>query len=109
AVSPDYFRAMRIPLVRGRGFTEQDSAAAPRVAIINETMARRIWPGKDPVGQRLTMGIDSQAVREVVGVVKDVRHYGLDADTTMQMYEPFQQNSRDSVDVLVRTASSPTI
>jgi putative ABC transport system permease protein len=107
AISPDYFQAMRIPLVRGRSFTEHDDANAPRVAMINETLARKLFPGEDPIGKRLRMGIDSKAVREIVGIVKDVKHYGLESNATMQMYEPCRQIPMDSMTFLLRTGSNP--
>ena len=107
AVSPDYFGTLRIPLVRGRLFTDADAAATPRVALINETMARRIFPGQDPLGQRLRMGVDGQVVREIVGVVGDVRHYGLDQPVTMQMYEPCAQRPWSAMTLLLRVAARP--
>ncbi|HEV8375393.1 MAG TPA: FtsX-like permease family protein, partial [Candidatus Polarisedimenticolia bacterium] len=107
SVSPGYFQAMGIPLVKGRIFTEHDDAAAQRVMMINETLARRMFPGEDPIGQRLTLGIDSKAVREIVGIVKDVKHYGLESDVTMQMYEPTKQCAVDFTAFLLRTRGDP--
>jgi len=106
SVSPDYFRAMGIPLVKGRLFSEQDSRTAPRVTVINETMARKVFPGEDPIGKRITMGIDSKAVREIVGIVKDVKHYGLESEVTMQMYEPYLQIPNQGMTFLLRTGSN---
>ena len=107
AVSPDYFKTLRIPLVRGRLFTTADAGTAPRVALINETMARRIFPGQDPLGQHLIMSVDGKVVREIVGVVGDVRHYGLDQPVTMQMYEPCAQRPWDAMTILLRAAARP--
>jgi len=107
AVSRDYFRTMGIPLVRGRFFTERDDASAPRVAIINETMARRTWPGEDPIGRRISIGIGPEALREVVGVVKDVKQSGLDADIAMQVYEPYPQQAWQSMFFVLRAESVP--
>jgi len=106
-VSPEYFRTLRIPLVRGRLFTGADAGTSPRVALINETMARRIFPGQDPLGQRLRMGVDSEVVRTIVGVVGDVRHYGLDQPVTMQMYEPCAQRPWSAMTFLLRAAARP--
>jgi putative ABC transport system permease protein len=106
-VSPTYFTAMRIPLLKGRLFTDADAAGAPRVALINETMARKMWPGEDPLGQRLRMGIDSDAPREIVGVVGDVRHYGLDQDVTMQMYDPVRQRPMSGMSFVLKTSVDP--
>ncbi|MCI0657308.1 MAG: ABC transporter permease, partial [Acidobacteria bacterium] len=107
SVSPDYFQTLRIPLVRGRVFTEHDDSTAKRVAVINESLARRIFPGEDPVGKQIRMGINSQAVREIVGIVKDVKHYALESKFTMQMYEPYRQQTRDSMVFLLRTNTDP--
>jgi putative ABC transport system permease protein len=107
AVSPDYFKTLRIPLVRGRLFTADDAATTPRVALINETMARRIFPGQDPLGQHLRMGVDGTVTREIVGVVGDVRHYGLDQPVTLQMYEPCAQRPWSAMTVLLRAAARP--
>ena len=108
SVSPGYFRAMGIPLVKGRLFNDRDIRTSPRVTIINETMARKVFPGEDPIGKRITMGIESQAVREIVGIVKDVKHYGLESDVTLQMYEPYLQIPNQGMTFLLRTGSSPT-
>jgi putative ABC transport system permease protein len=106
-VSPDYFRAMRLPLKRGRLFSETDREGAPRVALINESFAKRMFPGEDPVGRRLRIGIQGNTWREIVGVVGDVRHDGLDRDATMQMYEPQAQRPWNEMSFVVRTASPP--
>ena len=89
SVTPDYFTAMGIQLKAGRPFTEADRANAPLVVIVNETMARRYWPGASPVGQRLTLSDELQ--REVVGVVHDVRHWGLDQPVNPELYLPLSQ------------------
>jgi putative ABC transport system permease protein len=107
SVSPDYFKTLRIPLVRGRLFTAADAATTPRVALINETMARLIFPGQDPLGQHLIMGVDGKVVRDIVGVVGDVRHYGLDRAVTMQMYEPCAQRPWDAMTFMLRAAARP--
>jgi putative ABC transport system permease protein len=90
SVTPGYFRAMGLQLVSGRAFTDADGANAPPVAIVNETMARSYWPGKSPVGSRVRY-TGTQEVREVVGVIKDVRHWGLDAQVNPEMYVPYAQ------------------
>src|SRR5262249_27258325 len=78
-----------------------------RVALINETMAHRVFQGQDPIGQRLRMGIDGTVVRTIVGVVGDVRHYGLDQGVTMQMYEPAAQRPWDAMTLLLRAGNRP--
>jgi putative ABC transport system permease protein len=99
SISPGYFRATGIPLLRGRAFTEADDTDGPPVVIINETMARRFWPGEDALGKRITWG---RATREIVGIVGDVRHRRLDADLTPEMYGPYLQNPRPDLSFVVR-------
>ena len=103
AVTPDYFKTLRLPLQRGRVFTPEDRAGAPRVMLINEAFARRMFPGEDPIGRRVRIGVDSDAKREIVGIVGDVRHYGLDQEATMQMYEPLAQRPWDTASLVLRT------
>ena len=92
AISPDYFRATGIALLRGRAFDERDRAESTPVLVINETMARRIWPDEDPLGQRLAFAEDSPW-HEVVGVVADTKHYGLDEPARGAMYAPSLQRT----------------
>ncbi len=89
-VSTDYFQTMGIPLVRGREFTGHDVETSPRVVIINEAAARRYWPNDDPIGQRISIGATAEW-REIVGVVGDTRHEGLDADAEPAAYLPQHQ------------------
>jgi putative ABC transport system permease protein len=106
AVTPDYFRAMGIRLVRGRLFTAQDDAKAPRVAIINETMARQYFPNEDPIGKRIHITNGPQTWREIVGIVGDIKQYGVDKATSAQSYEPFAQVPFTSLNVVIRTNGS---
>ncbi len=78
-VSPDYFRAMQLPLRRGRSFAERDTKDAPLVAIVNESFVRSFFAGEDPIGKRIVIGNGEPRAREIIGVVGDVRHLGLDA------------------------------
>jgi len=107
AVTPDYFRAMGIPLLRGRLFTKQDSKNAPRVAVINETMARTYFPDEDPIGKGISLSQGTEAFREIVGIVGDVKQYGLAQPTTLQTYEPYLQMPFSSVTLVVRTEGNP--
>ena len=93
SVSPDYFHVMEIPLLRGRVFSAQDSAAAPRVTVISETMARQFFPNQDPLGKRLIFGFppDGDVAREIVGIVGDVRDVSLSEAPGPMMYVPFAQ------------------
>lgn len=89
-VAPNYFAMMGIPLVRGRDFSPQDSATAPRVLVINETMARTIWPGEDPVGQQVVIA-DETVPRQVIGVVPDVKYRSLVEKPRPFIYLPTSQ------------------
>jgi putative ABC transport system permease protein len=106
-VTPDYFRAMGIRLVRGRVFTRQDDAKAPRVTIINETMARQFFPNEDPIGKRINITNGPDTWREIVGIVGDIKQYGVDKATSAQSYEPFAQVPFTSVNVVIRTNGLP--
>jgi putative ABC transport system permease protein len=105
SVSPDYFRAMEMPIIHGRSFTQLDNEKSPLVVIISETMARRYWPNEDPLGQKIGRGPDRW--REIVGIVKDVKHFGLDANTPPTMYFPMQQVPARAMNLVVRTSGDP--
>jgi putative ABC transport system permease protein len=111
SVSTDYFKAMGIPLRRGRVFTERDIKDSPRVAVINETMAKKIFPDEDPIGKRITFDNrqkENPEWFEIVGIVGDVKQYGLDQVTTMQTYEPYIQQTFPYMTLVVRTTGDPT-
>jgi putative ABC transport system permease protein len=110
AATPDYFKAMGIPLTGGRGFDELDAQGKPAVLIISEQMADRYWPGEDPLGKRITF--DSDKVQsgkakwiEVVGVVKGVRHSNVKTEPEPQMYVPHEQLCTSSMSVVVRSTA----
>ena len=90
AVSAGYFETMGIPLVRGRFFTDQDRAASPRVALVNQEMARLYFPDSDPIGQRISIGKGLEVWREIVGVVGNVLQGG--PEVRSQVYDSFAQN-----------------
>lgn len=110
--TPAYFRTLEIPLKRGRDFTEHDTQDAQRVAIIDESLARRFWPGypagQDPVGQRLLIGGVNFKSAEIVGVVGDI-HQNLDNRNDWQesVYISFAQDPQPSAIVAIRTAGDP--
>ncbi len=108
-ISPGYFTALGTALRRGRLFTAADAAGAAPVAIVNETLADRIWPGENPIGKRLKQGWPERPGdwREVVGVVADMKFNGLTYSTPMQVYMPFAQDPPDSFTLLVRTTVDP--
>jgi putative ABC transport system permease protein len=93
-VSPDYFRALQTPLLKGRFFTDADNPDAPPVIIVNQTFAKKFWPDQEPLGKRIVMGgmSDKPNWITVVGVVGDMRHFGLDVDPKPEMYVPFAQD-----------------
>jgi putative ABC transport system permease protein len=95
AVSPDYFRTMGISVLRGRPFSEQDDARAPRVAIVSRAVAQRVWPAADPLGRRISMEEQPQASDwiTVVGVVEDVRQERLTQGPVAAIYLPYRQVS----------------
>jgi predicted permease len=109
--SAGYFHAMGIPLVRGRDFTDADLARAPHVTVVNETLARLNFPGEDPIGKRVYFGGVSargpSEWHEIIGVVGDVRHRGLEAAPDARAYDLFGQHWGRTVSLAVRTADSP--
>lgn len=92
-ISPEYFRALGIPLLRGRDFSQTDNAGAPGVVIINQTLARRFWKDEDPIGKRLRQGAvgGESPWLTIIGVVGDVRHIGLDREPKPEMYFSYAQ------------------
>jgi putative ABC transport system permease protein len=107
-VSPDYFHAMGIPLIRGRAFTEQDTATTPQIVVISESMARRWWPNEDPLGKRLKIDYGDKFSPEIVGVAADVRD-GLDAEPTPHMYVSYAQLPRDAMYLVARASGTMNI
>ncbi len=107
-VGGNYFQAMRIPLRSGRFFTQQDTAANPRVAIIDEFMAREFWPNQDPVGKRIHTGTINDATRPwitIVGVAGRVKQYALDTDSRIAIYFPQTQAPVREMNLVVRSAA----
>ncbi|HJY28288.1 MAG TPA: ABC transporter permease [Pyrinomonadaceae bacterium] len=109
AVSEDYFRTMRIPLLKGRWFDDHDTAESQPVVMINETMARQLAPNNEEVlGKRIKHGF-KRPVAEVVGVIGDVKYAGLDQQTKPEMYVPFAQRSWPFMRIVARTKSDPSL
>jgi putative ABC transport system permease protein len=106
-VTPDYFRTLGIPIVRGRAFTRRDTADSRPVMIINQTMAARVFGQADPIGRRLRSWRDENLLREIVGVVADVRYEGLADEDQSLVYVPHHQNSWPSMTVALRTHGHP--
>jgi len=110
-ITVGYFQAMGIRLLKGREFTDRDRADTPDAVIVNEELARRFWPGEDPIGKRLQVGTEFMRWREVIGVVGNAKLSGLEANIDPAIYVPFPQNSwpnalRNSF-IVLRTATDP--
>lgn len=111
-VSPGYFETMRIPLLRGRRFNDQDGPEAPSVVIINETMARKFWPNEDRLGKRFRLNLGGGNFRlfQIVGIVGDVRQMGLAEASKEEMYFPYWQSQGNYMmpgDLVIRTTGDP--
>ena len=107
AVSPDYFRALGMKLLAGRGFTEQDTGNTPRVVVINQTLAQRLFAGEDPLGKRLRIERDKTDVA-IIGVVADVKRYGVEAESLAEVYQSFfQHKGAEGQRWAIRTAGDP--
>jgi putative ABC transport system permease protein len=110
-VEPGYFGAMSIALLKGRDFTWQDTLKSKPVVIINESLARQFFAGKDPVGKRLNAhignGYSKPPMREIVGIVRDVKNHGLNSAPGPQVYVPLAQSPLDAITFVVRTAADP--
>jgi putative ABC transport system permease protein len=105
-VSSDYFRALGIPLLKGRSLTAADQAGRPLVALISESLARRYWPdGSNPIGQHLKFG--GNRTWEIVGLVGDVKHSGLDRQITPAVFISYLQSPENRMSLVVRTAGDP--
>jgi predicted permease len=104
--TPDYFRTMGIPLLKGRSFSESDAGSSLNVAVINEALARAVFPGEDPVGKQLTnFGPDSLTL-QIIGVIGNVRHVGLDTAPNSEIYQVLGQAQWPSMFVAIRSATA---
>ena len=122
SVSSEYFSVLGIPVVSGRAFSERDDPSAPRVAVINETMARRYWPGENAIGKRLALDLETMrffpdrppiidipsGMREIVGIVRDIRHESLNSAPVPEMYVPFLQRPVTNMTLVLRTSQEET-
>ncbi len=109
-VSPGYFRTLGIPLLHGRTFDDGDDFSSPPVIVINQTMARLLWPSSNPLGRRINFGsLDQSPWYRIVGVVGDVKHFGLDAQPEMEVYMAYSQAPypAPSTTVVARTSGEP--
>jgi predicted permease len=111
-VSPGYFRALGVPLLRGRGFEDRDRVGSPSVALVNATLVRKVWPDENPIGKRVATGLDGPEPSwvTVVGVVADTPQESVAVATRPEMYRPLAQDQRfgvASLSVAVRAAGDP--
>ena len=106
-VGPDFFRTLRTPILKGRGFTDADNRDAPRVALINEVMAEQLWPGKNPIGRMFHQARDPQHALRVIGVTRNSRSFVLFAPPTPYFYVPLAQDFMSMDTLLVRSRMTP--
>ena len=107
-VSPDYLKTLQAKMIRGRDYLETDDPARPPYVIINQALARQFFPGQDPIGRKIgDLSLSPKSLREVIGVVDDVREAELDSETGPTIYYPMFQGPDDQLTVIVRTAQNP--
>jgi putative ABC transport system permease protein len=111
-VTQDYFKTLKIPLRAGRTFDAHDDEVAPEVVVINEEAARRFWPGANPLGQQIRLGVRlvsgiRSGQKTIVGIVGNVKYSGLDALPPPEVYVPYKQHPVDALTIVVRTAGDP--
>jgi len=106
-VSSDYFRVLRIPLLRGRTFIPRDVEGSLHVAVINESLARRFFPNADPIGKRIDMQWKTNGWQVIVGVVGDIKHDGLDLPSAPAVYVPYLQTPDSGMTLVVRATGDP--
>jgi predicted permease len=107
-VGPGYFETIRMPILRGRAFTERDRDGAPMVAVVNETMARRLWPGEEAIGKRFRC-FDEIWVIEVVGIARDAKYATLGEEAQSFMYFPLLQHYTPGGTLHARTEGDPSV
>jgi len=108
-VTPGFLETMRIPLLQGRNFTEGDRIGTPPVAIVNETFARRMWPGESPLGKRIRLSSAEDPEIEIVGVARDAKYRNLGEEQRTFVYLPHEQRPHSDLIMLVRHAGDETV
>ena len=109
-ITPDYFRVIKTPLLRGRFFSESDNTDAPGVVIINDALAKKYWPNEDALGKRITFSDPRKPDPKwltIVGIVRSIRHRGLDIDPQPEYYLPFAQDPEPTMVLTVRSSQDP--
>ena len=107
SVDASYFSTMRIPILRGRTFADSDNEAAPQVAMVNQTMAKKLWPNEDPVGKRFRWASENGPSVEVVGVARDGQYFFLSPDSQPYFYVPLSQNFSSRLSLQIRSSLPP--
>ncbi|HTO86115.1 MAG TPA: ABC transporter permease [Thermoanaerobaculia bacterium] len=107
ASTPEYFRVLRVPLLKGRLFSAMDAATAPRVCLVSSAFAKRYFPEEDPIGKRLVFGFKENVPHQIVGVVGDVMRDGIGAPCQPGMYVPFEQDPWWAAYIAIRTKGGP--
>lgn len=106
--TPGYFKTLGITLLRGRNFSAQDRRDTPAVLIVNESMAKQVWPNEDPLGKRLMLDYNrGKYAYEVIGITRDIRYYGLRSAPQPEVFIPHAQNAYLPMNIVVRTAIPP--
>jgi putative ABC transport system permease protein len=106
-ISPDYFRTLSIPLLKGRGISDQDNERSTKVVVINQSLARQFWHDEDPIGGKIILSDSSKTVLEIVGVVGDIRHRGPAEEIKPEIYVPYLQKPRSFLYLVARTDVDP--
>jgi len=102
-ISPEFFNTFGTRIIRGRGVTDEDQAATPRVVVVSEAMGKVLWPGKDPIGQCIRVGSDTMPCTTVVGIAENIKETSLSADSGYFYYLPWTQQSPQNGGIFVRT------
>ena len=108
-VSPEFFKTMEIPILTGRGFTNHDTPTSPKVVLINETAARRLFPGDNPLGHHVGFSLEDNAALEIVGVIRDTKYNSIRDAVPPTMYSCSRQGTQGSMSFVVRTVADPNI
>lgn len=107
SINPDYFRTMGIPLLAGRFFDKRDGTQLALPVIVNQRFARRFFPDTDPVGRRIRIGAQDGPWHSIVGVVQDVKQFGLNFEVEAEVYRPYLENTRSDMTIAIRTSADP--
>jgi predicted permease len=109
-IEPSFFQTLRVPLLQGRAFDSSDIESRPAVVVLSESMAKRFWPGENPIGKHLKMTFFPEKSREVIGVVGDIKQNGLNvAEPAATLYIPLAQFAFPYMSLVVRTSREPTV